>query len=57
MISTSNRGFVEENPLYNSVNITFKVPVLHFDRYSATYNKVLEDVVVGCTCIFYRSRV
>jgi len=55
MLSTSNRGFAAQNVLYHSAQITLKVPVLYFDHFSATYNKVLEDVVVGCTCTFRRN--
>jgi len=52
MLSKTSGDLVEHNPIYDSVNITLTVPVLYWD--SRTYNKVLEDVVVGCTCVFPR---
>jgi len=52
MPSKSNPSLVEQNHLYNSMEITLKVPVLHLDTRSDTYRKVLEDTVVGCMCIF-----
>jgi len=52
---TTSRGLVKPNRSYSSAPITLKVPVLNFNQFLATYNKVLEDVVVGCTCVLRES--